>query len=98
MSRLLKYNISELSTSFCQIKLLVELVGACNLIWYQIRVRGHEFQSWLAQLNKIIVVRSYIPRWRPKIGSTWGEVLELGVVIDRDPNGSSQNIKALNKL
>jgi hypothetical protein len=26
------------------------------------------------------------------------DVPELGVVMDRDPNGSSQNVKALNKL
>jgi hypothetical protein len=30
----------------------IELVGACKLICY-IRARGHEFESWLAQLNKI---------------------------------------------
>jgi hypothetical protein len=34
-SYVLEYNISELSTSSNQLIFWVELVGACNLIWYQ---------------------------------------------------------------
>jgi len=32
---------------------------------YGIKARGLEFESWLAQLNKIIAARSNIPRLRP---------------------------------
>lgn len=58
------WNISELSVSSYQLKILVELIGACNLIWYQ--NQGSRVLILVSKLNKIIVARSYIPCQRSK--------------------------------